>query len=287
MTLDDALSCGEIIKVVVKDGYYVYNESNVNEDVHYGLTVNIKNLNGAHRSDVGVRLRNNKREQEWTIETEENTTGDVGIALKWTGALLEHNTGLKIYQRESSKGYKAIFDDKSRIEQGRLLEAVDVADKINIQDLGQQEADELVLYTEAKKFEDTKLPGEVVAGIMHNGVDSLLTNGANDGISANSLIAALVKSVQGLTALVKALYAKRVGEREYIVESCIPIVLLIGSEVVESHGTEHVNYTINHYKFLEETGQTIETIDDIQTVGTAQSLVENAEGADADNADVQ
>ena len=287
MTLDDALSCGEVIKVVVKDGYYVFDEASSTNDVHYGLTVNFKNMNGSHRSDVGWLLRNGKREQEWAGETYELSTGDVGFALRWKGTLGAESTALEIYNRESLKGYKIIFDERARILQGRYLDHINEDDKVNIEELPQYEADMITLYLEAKKFEDAARPGEVVAGITHNGVDSLITDEDNSGISPNSVIAAMAKTIQGMMALIRQLYARRVFEYEYIQETAIPIVLLIGWATEETHGTEKVNYVINHHVTVTESGQTEEIIDDIEVVGTAYSIQEDTEGSEAANEYVQ
>jgi hypothetical protein len=288
MTLDDALSCGDVIKVVVRDGYYVYDEKSSNLDVHYGLTVKFKNLNGTHASDVGILLENLKREQQWTVETTEKDTGDIGLLFKWHSNFTgDTSKGLELINRESNTGYSALFDEKARIEQGRILDYISEDDKTNITDLSQYDADLLILYLEAKRFQDPKRPGEEVIGILQDGVDPVLSNASGDGISSNSLIAALIKSVQGLTALVKQLYAKRIFEYEYIDEVVIPIVLLIGATTEESEGTENVNYTINHYKFETEESEGTETVIDIETVGRAESIAEDSNLEDKDNEYIQ
>lgn len=287
MTLDDALSCGEVIKVVVKDGYYTFDEASSTLDVHYGLTVNFKNLNGSRRSDVGWLLRNGKREQEWYGETRELPTGDVCFVLRWKGLLGAESTALELYNRESLKGYKAIFDERARIVQGRYLDHINEDDKVNVQELSQYEADKITLYLDAKKFEDSARPGEVVAGITHNGVDPLITDEDNSGISPNSVIAAMAKTIQGMMALIRQLYAKRVFEYEYIEEVAIPIVLLIGWTSEETHGTETVHYVINHHITVSEDGKSEEIVDDIEVVGTAYSIQENTEGSEAANKNVQ
>ncbi len=268
MTLDDALSCGDVIKVVVRDGFYTYDEKASSLDVHYGVSVRFKNLNGSNSSDVGILLENLKREQQWTIETNEKQTGDVSLLFKWKSNVDgTTSSGLEIRNRDSNKGYSAIFDEKARIEQGRILDYITSADKDNITDLSQYDADLLVLYLEAKRFQDPKRPNEEVIGILQDGVDPVLSNADGEGISSNSLIAALIKSVQGLTALVKQLYAKRVFDYEYIEESAIPFILLIGAATEWGDIEENVNYVI--------------------TQGHAESIVEGSDGSDTANEDIQ
>ena len=244
-------------------------------------------MNGSHRSDVGWLLRNGKREQEWSGETSELQTGDVGFAIRWKGLLGAENTALELYNRESLKGYKAIFDERARIVQGRYLDHINEDDKVNVQELSQYEADRITLYLDSRKFEDSARPGEVVAGITHNGVDPLITDEDNTGISPNSVIAAMAKTIQGMMALIRQLYAKRIFEYEYIEEVTVPVILLIGWATEETHGTEKVSYVINHNVTVSEDGQTEEIVDDIEIVGTAYSIQEDTEGSEVANEDVQ
>jgi len=284
MTLDDALSCGRIVKVLVKEGFTSYEEASSGLDVRYGLKVRFKNLNGSAKSDVGILLENVKREQSWKIETTEKDSGDVGFKLRWTGLngsnITETQDVLEISTRESLTGFSATFDRKAKIERGRFLDYIAVADKDNITPLTVEEADAITLYLAPKKFKDPKKPTEEVIGIFQDGVDPLISNVDGEGISSNAILAALVRSVQDMKVLISQLYAKRVFEYAYVSESTLAIVLMIGLGNEVSQGTENTNYVITRVKSVSEETNVDEIVVDIETVGIAQVVVENTENTE-------
>lgn len=284
MTLDDALSCGRIIKVVVKEGFSSYEEASSGLDVRYGVNVRFKNLNGSAKSDVGILLENVKREQSWRLETSERDSGDVGLKLRWHG-LNSANTPetqdvLEFTTRESLTGFSAVFDRKAKIERGRVLDYIAVADKDNIVPLTVDEADAITLYLSPKKFKDPKKPNEELIGIFHDGVDSVLSNEEGTGISSNAILAALVRSVQDMKVLISQLYARRVFEYSYVSEVTLAIVTKIGLGNETMEGTESTSYVITRVKSTLEGIETSELVTDISTVGTVQVVTENTENTE-------
>jgi len=245
MNLDDALSCGEVIKVRVREGFYAYEETQSNLNVRYVLVARFNNTKNSHRSDVGILLENIRKLQQWTVETKEDTSSDVSLVIKWRSNFYgTTNPGFEIYQRDSNKGYSALFDNKARIEQGRILDYLYSGDKEDIRDLAQIEADLIVANLEPKKFKDPKRQNEEVVGILQDNVNSLLSNTEGEGISSNSILAALVKSVQGLTTLVRALYAKKIGEYSRVSESIVCEKIKVGLTMEDGNIEEKVSYTI-------------------------------------------
>jgi len=282
MTLQDALSCGRIVKILVKESYNTFEEASSGNDVRYGVSLRFKNLNGAAKSDVGILLENVKREQSWFIETAEQDSGDVGLTVKWRGLVNSSNTvevinSLELRTKESLKGDLAVFNTKARIERGRVLDYIHSQDKTDISDLTAEEAERVTLYLEPKKFKDVKNADEEIIGIFHDNVDPLVSNQQGNGISSNAILAALVKTVQELKVLVSQLYAKRVNDMALIQESCIPIVLMIGLGNETLEGTESTSYVITRTKSVLESTENEEIVLDIETVGTAKVVNEDSE----------
>ena len=269
MTLDDALSCGRIIKAVVKEGFSSYEAASSGVDVRYGVNVRFKNLNGAAKSDVGILLENAKREQSWRLETSESASGDVGFKLRWHGlsgpTTIETQDVLWLTTRESLTGFSAVFDRKAKIERGRVLDYIAVADKDNIVPLTVDEADAITLYLAPKKFKDPKKPNEGVIGIFHDGVDSVLSNEDGTGISSNALLAALVRTVQDMKVLLSQLYAKRVFEYSYMSEVALATITKIGLGNEILGGTESTSYIITRVK---------STLEDMETSELVTTLVQ-------------
>jgi hypothetical protein len=259
MTLDDALSCGRIIKVVVKESYNTSEEANSTQDVRYGMRLSFKNLDNSHLSDVGMILENKRRKQFITLETSEDAAGDVGATMRWVGVDNNNQVHLEklvqITTAGSVKGFSCRLGDSFKTERGRSLDILRESDKTIVGELTAQRANEITLNLKPKIFTDPKEPTEELVGIFEDGVDPLITS-LGGGISPNSIIAALVKTVQELKEKMSQLFAHRDTETSTIREIVVPVITTIGMS--------------------NETSTIEEVVVDIKTVGTVQSTTEDA-----------
>jgi len=280
MNLDDALSCGRIVKVVVKEGYTTLEEGASSTDVRYGVSLSFKNLNGTKASDVGIRLENLKREQQFLIETKESPSADVGLIVKWRGLtnsnIVAEVDVVEFTTRESIEGYSAVFDKKAKVERGRFIDFLPGSDKIDISPLSTYDADNITLYLQPKRYKDVKKPTEELIGLFHDEVSPLIST-EGGGISSNAVLAALVTSVQEIKSLMSQLYAKRIVSYSYMYEKTFAIITKIGLGNLESHGQEFTNVIVGKYNFEAEGGQTQELHTSIVTVGTVGSNIQNSE----------
>ena len=226
MTLEDALSCGLIPKVVVKQGYTATESAPNGSDVRYGLRLEFNNTTAGKESDIGVILTNLQRGASWTLETASAVDASVGIAMKFTSTAdaSQNYTGFEIISRHSNTGYSAVFDEKASIENGRLVEYVAETEKVNVSPLGVDEAKALLLAINPKKFADSTRPTEEVVGVTHDGINPLLSTSVGDGVAPNALLAIAITAMHQMYALIAELYAKKVVEREYIREGTIPYI---------------------------------------------------------------